>query len=123
MQKKTFRPALLRIPCYLFLFTFFAFLPLELLEGPPTCPTKILLGFDCPGCGATHAFALLMKGRFASAFGENAVFTCLIFPILALVVLQDTFYLLFRADTPSFLSDLLHRGKVWLKGKPKGGKE
>jgi hypothetical protein len=37
----------------------------------PTCPTKALLGRDCPTCGMTRAFAALAHGRLTDALGYN----------------------------------------------------
>jgi hypothetical protein len=37
------------------------------------CMFKNLTGLPCPGCGLTHSFCALSKGRLASAFGFNAM--------------------------------------------------
>jgi hypothetical protein len=34
---------------------------------------KNLTGLPCPGCGLTHSFCALAKGKVASAFGFNAM--------------------------------------------------
>ena len=39
----------------------------------PLCMFKALTGLPCPGCGLTHSFCALGKGRFAAAFGYNAL--------------------------------------------------
>jgi hypothetical protein len=39
----------------------------------PICIFKALTGLPCPGCGLTHSFCALAKGKLASAFGYNAV--------------------------------------------------
>lgn len=48
-----------------------------------SCPTVILVGFPCPGCGITRAFKLLMAGRIWEAF----CFQPLLFLLAALAVL------------------------------------
>jgi Protein of unknown function (DUF2752) len=42
--------------------------------GPlPICPTKALLGIDCPGCGSLRMLYALMHGNLAAAVRYNAV--------------------------------------------------
>ena len=42
--------------------------------GPiPVCPTKALLGIDCPGCGSMRMLYSLMPGDFSAALHFNAV--------------------------------------------------
>lgn len=48
-----------------------------------SCPTVILVGLPCPGCGITRAFKLLMSGRVWEAF----CFQPLLFLLAALAVL------------------------------------
>ncbi len=36
-------------------------------DGPVTCPTRLLFGVPCPGCGMTRAFACLWRGDLAAA--------------------------------------------------------
>ncbi len=33
-----------------------------------SCPSVVLTGFPCPGCGMTRAMILILKGRFAGAW-------------------------------------------------------
>jgi hypothetical protein len=33
-----------------------------------SCPSKALLGMDCPGCGMQRSMILLLKGEFAASF-------------------------------------------------------
>lgn len=37
------------------------------------CPTRILFGIPCPGCGTTRAFWLLMQGKIAEATASNPI--------------------------------------------------
>lgn len=39
----------------------------------PTCPTKSLLGIDCPGCGTLRAIYSLLHGDVLSAVRFNAL--------------------------------------------------
>jgi len=39
----------------------------------PVCPTKALLGIDCPGCGSMRMLYSLMHGDFSAALHFNAV--------------------------------------------------
>lgn len=49
----------------------------------PRCPSKLLTGFDCPGCGSTRALHALLHLRWAGAWRYNAaVFFAL--PLMAL---------------------------------------
>lgn len=42
--------------------------------GPiPVCPTKALLGIDCPGCGSARMLYSLMHGNVAAAARFNAL--------------------------------------------------
>ena len=42
--------------------------------GPlPVCPTKLLLGIDCPGCGSLRMIYSLMHGDVLAALRFNAV--------------------------------------------------
>ncbi|MHA7649668.1 DUF2752 domain-containing protein [Mycobacterium sp. ML4] len=43
-------------------------------NGPlPTCPTKTLLGIDCPGCGSMRMLYSLMHGDVLAAARFNAL--------------------------------------------------
>lgn len=37
----------------------------------PRCPTKVLTGLDCPGCGAQRALHAVLHGNFAEAISYN----------------------------------------------------
>lgn len=49
------------------------------------CPSMIVLGLPCPGCGVTRAGLLLLGGRFQESLAMN--------PMLAAVLLAAPFYL------------------------------
>ncbi|MEW2478932.1 DUF2752 domain-containing protein [Mycobacterium sp. NPDC049093] len=39
----------------------------------PTCPTKLLLGIDCPGCGSLRMIYSMLHGDLLAALRFNAV--------------------------------------------------
>jgi hypothetical protein len=45
------------------------------------CPTRALLGVDCPGCGSLRALHDLAAGHWVESFGHNA----LVLPAIAFV--------------------------------------
>lgn len=53
--------------------------------GPlPVCPTKLLLGIDCPGCGSMRMIYSVLHGDLAAAVHYNAV-ALVALPLLAWV--------------------------------------
>jgi hypothetical protein len=48
----------------------------------PQCPIHEYLHLQCPGCGATHALAALLRGHLIEAMRANALIT-LLFPFAA----------------------------------------
>lgn len=64
--------------CYLFFFQKFEF-------GIP-CLFHKLTGYQCPGCGMTHAMAEIWKGNYKSAMQYNAL-SLTVFPIVCLYLL------------------------------------
>lgn len=47
----------------------------------PSCPFRVITGYECPGCGTGRALHQLMHGHIRAAFGLN-VFAMLVLPIL-----------------------------------------
>ena len=39
----------------------------------PRCPSKLITGYDCPGCGTQRAFHALLNGNIAEALHYNAI--------------------------------------------------
>ena len=39
----------------------------------PTCPVRMLLGIDCPGCGSLRTIHALLHGEFVVALDRNAL--------------------------------------------------
>jgi hypothetical protein len=37
----------------------------------PQCPSKYLMGYDCPGCGSQRAVHSLLNGELGNAFNYN----------------------------------------------------
>jgi Protein of unknown function (DUF2752) len=55
----------------------------------PRCPIYLYFHLQCPGCGATRAFAALLRGRIAEALHLNPLTTLL----LPLALLYSTHHL------------------------------
>jgi len=53
-------------------------------RAPVLCPTVLVLGLPCPGCGMTRALGCATHGQFREAFGYNAIWP-LILGYLALL--------------------------------------
>ena len=44
----------------------------------PRCPSKLLTGYDCPGCGSLRGMHSMLHGDFAAAWSYNpAIFVAL----------------------------------------------
>ena len=87
---------------------FFFLYPYALAEnGLFVCPSA-RIGFQCPGCGITRAMTLLMKGHFGEAYALNEIFTAVLFPLLLLLMGQDTFVIL--THRPLSVLEYLWRG-------------
>lgn len=53
--------------------------------GPyPTCPTKALLGLDCPACGTLRGVHAALRGRIGEALDHNLLLL-LVLPVAAAV--------------------------------------
>lgn len=57
----------------------------------PVCPTKVLTGLDCPGCGGLRATNELAHGDIAAAFDDNAL-VVLAVPVVAWVFARACYY-------------------------------
>jgi hypothetical protein len=59
---------------------FFGLDSISLIEEiPDICVFKRLTGYQCPGCGMTHAFLSLGRFQFAEAFQYNIFSICLFY--------------------------------------------
>lgn len=62
------------------------YLVLHKLEGA-FCPSVIIFGLPCPGCGITRAVLYVLKGQFAEAFYINpSVYLWILFILYIIVV-------------------------------------
>lgn len=68
---------------------FFAVNPADAPFPYPRCWFKLLIGWDCPGCGTSRALHSLMHGRFCEALDYNPGLV-VILPLVLLMVLADT---------------------------------
>lgn len=64
----------------------------------PICPTKVLTGLDCPGCGGLRATNELAHGDIAAAFDDNAL-VVLAVPFVGWL-LARAFYFAWTGRTP-----------------------
>lgn len=48
----------------------------------PPCPIRLLTGWLCPGCGATHALAALLFAHWSEAWRDNPLVIALV-PLVA----------------------------------------
>jgi hypothetical protein len=61
------------------------FFPLHSLDTLPTvCVFKITTGYECPGCGMTHAILNVFHLHFFDAFSYNKL-VIVIFPLLSYI--------------------------------------
>ncbi|MBX2845190.1 MAG: DUF2752 domain-containing protein [Saprospiraceae bacterium] len=59
----------------------------ELVEGNMLrCPSKLVTGADCPGCGIQRAIVLLLKGNIVESFYMYPPLFPLIFTVFFLIV-------------------------------------
>lgn len=56
--------------------------------GIPTCPSKVLLGIPCPGCGISRALMSAIQLDFASAFEYNPLWILVPVALIAITVLS-----------------------------------
>ena len=74
------------------------------------CMFKNLTGLPCPGCGLTHSFCALAKGRVASAFVFNAMGPPIF--LLAAGFWLRSLAVLFGQMKPVFAFDRIARGAM-----------
>lgn len=53
-------------------------------EGQTLCPSQILLGLECPGCGITRSVQHAIHFDFESAWNFNKLFV-IVLPVLAYI--------------------------------------
>lgn len=68
-------------------------------------------GVTCPACGITRASINLLKGNFSEAIKYHAYYTCVIMPLVSVLVIEDVFViikrLIFKKNTASLVEILL----------------
>ncbi len=55
------------------------------------CPTKILFGIPCPGCGMTRAIRLCLEGELMAAvrMNPNIILVCIVLPIAPFILITQ----------------------------------
>ena len=56
--------------------------------GPVLCPSALVLGLPCPGCGMTRALGCATHGKFREAFGFNAIWPLILGYLVMLWIYQ-----------------------------------
>ncbi len=56
----------------------------------PSCPFRLLTGWQCAGCGELRAFHALLHGRFTEAFGCNG-FAIALLPLAAALFVWELY--------------------------------
>lgn len=54
----------------------------------PRCPSKLLTGYDCPGCGSLRAAHAMLHGDIAAAWRFNAAIFLIYLPATAIIILS-----------------------------------
>lgn len=75
----------------------------------PVCPTKILTGIDCPGCGGLRATNELAHGDVAAAIDDNALVVAAV-PIVVLLLMR-AFFFAWTGRTPARMTP--RRARMW----------
>ena len=76
--------ALIGLPLIAVILAFYFFFNPESTWWMPKCPTYVLTGLQCPGCGSQRAIFALLHGHFAEAFHYNA-FMVVMAPLLIFI--------------------------------------
>ena len=76
-------------------------------ESTVLCVSRRWFGVRCPACGASHAFAALLRLDFAGAAGSNALFAYGVFPVLLLLALEDIYTMLRSRGRPGYRRSLV----------------
>ena len=55
------------------------------------CPTKILFGIPCPGCGMTRAIKHCLEGELMAAvrMNPNIILVCIVLPIAPFILITQ----------------------------------
>lgn len=53
-------------------------------------------GILCPSCGVSRAIIAILHFNFSLAIRHNLLFTCIVFPLFALLLLNDIYIILKR---------------------------
>ncbi len=84
-------------------------------ESVVLCLSRRWFGALCPACGASHAFAALLRLDLTAAAGYNALFTFGVFPVVLLLALEDVYTMARGQVRPGFrrsLVEFLLTGRV-----------
>jgi hypothetical protein len=80
----------------------------------PVCPTKLLFGVDCPGCGMMRATHDLVTGNVAGALDHNVLIV--VFAPLVVILWLRWFLRSWRGSTPEVSYAQFRRRNLWMYG-------
>jgi hypothetical protein len=78
----------------------------------PGCPTKLLFGVDCPGCGMMRATHDLVTGNIAGALDHNVLIV--LFAPLVVVLWLRWFLRSWRGAAPAVTYAQFRRRNAWM---------
>ncbi|MFQ8599694.1 MAG: DUF2752 domain-containing protein [Oscillospiraceae bacterium] len=80
-----------RLLVYTAALLFFLLPPLSFFEAESWCVFYRQFGLLCPMCGATRSLANFLRLDFMRAFSYNQVLAAAVYPVAAILVIQDVF--------------------------------
>lgn len=95
-MKPTLKYGIIALVAIILLLIYYLFDPMEVSIFPP-CPSHLLTGYDCPGCGTQRALHAFLHGDIQGVIRYNAML--LIGVPLVLAIYAST---LFRKRYPRF---------------------
>ncbi len=77
----------------------------------PKCPSMLLFGVECPGCGTQRAIHSILNGEFRAAFFYNPLMVLSVPYILLLLLSEITFM---KIRYPRFRAIISGQKSIWI---------
>lgn len=106
--------SLVRVGIYLFIILYVLLLGKNVYMGVDICPLHRILGVLCPTCGATRAALSLLHLDIKAALDYNPVYTLGVFPIMAIIVIEDIQTVFVRLFSKKHRQSIAERIYQWL---------
>lgn len=93
-EMKFLKISLISIVVGAFLYYYYNFSPVTESSKFLSCPSKMIFGLNCPGCGSQRMIHSLLHFRFSEAFGYNPLLF-LVLPFVLILTFQfvsNTFF-------------------------------